>query len=152
MLKNDLFLGLLAALGAGALIAVQTAYLSRAGASVGAIRSAMLTTLVGAILAGAVLLALWLRGGLTWRWDAQTWTALVVAAVLGVTALSGLAFASGRTGVTASLATILLGQMALSVFLDARGASSAGVIAVTWERVLGLGVLAVAIYLILPRS
>jgi uncharacterized membrane protein YdcZ (DUF606 family) len=46
----------------------------------------------------------------------------------------------------------LLGQLLVSTIVDATGLSGQAPIPITWQRVLGLLVMALAIYLILPRD
>jgi transporter family-2 protein len=152
MLKSELLLGVVVAIGTGSVIAIQTALLSRSGASVGAVRSGLLTTITGALLASIILVALWRQGSLSWQWSSATWLALIVGGILGTAALVGISFASQRVGVTAALASILLGQILLSVIIDARGLGSTAAIPFSLERALGLLLLGGGVYLLLFRQ
>lgn len=152
MLKSELTLGLAVAIGTGSIIALQTAFLSRSGQQVGAARSGLLTTMTGAILAIVILFILWRQNSGNWQWNSSTWFALILGGVLGTAALIGISFASQRVGVTTALACILLGQMLVSVFLDAGGFSSAGAIPVTTSRLIGLALLGGGVYFLLFRQ
>jgi len=152
MLKNELLMGFAVALGTGSVIAVQTAFLSRSGANVGAARSGLLTTVTGAVLATAILIFLWRQNPLDWQWTTSTWIALILGGALGTAALVGISFSSQRVGVTAALASILLGQMLVSVIIDSRGLGSTAAIPLSIERVLGLLLLGGGVYLLLSRQ
>ena len=78
MLKSELALGLAVAVATGCVIAIQTAFLSRSDASLGALRSGLLTTITGAVLASAVLLILWRMGSGSWQWNSSIWVALIL--------------------------------------------------------------------------
>jgi transporter family-2 protein len=71
---------------------------------------------------------------------------------LGILIVIGVSFAMQYTGVTAGTAAVLLGQLLVSTIVDATGLSGQAPIPITWQRVLGLLVMALAIYLILPRD
>jgi transporter family-2 protein len=149
MLKNELFIGLLVAVVAGAMIAVQSTFISRSGATIGATRSGMLTTVTGSLFAIGVLALLWRRGGLVWSWDAGTWWALVIAGILGALILTGISFASQRVGITATLATLLLGQMLVASFVDSRGlGGNPEAIPFTLARFAGIVLLAAGVYMV----
>ncbi|MEX1247062.1 MAG: DMT family transporter [Anaerolineales bacterium] len=152
MLKSELALGLAVAVATGCVIAIQTAFLSRSGPSLGALRSGLLTTITGAVLASAVLLILWRMGSGSWQWNSSIWVALILGGILGTVALVGISFASQRVGITAALASILLGQMLVSVFIDAGGFGSTAAIPFSFERLIGLLLLSAGVYLLLFRQ
>ena len=58
MLKNDLIFGLLVAIVSGAMIGVQSTFISRSGAAIGPTRSGLLTTVTGGLFAIGVLIVL----------------------------------------------------------------------------------------------
>jgi bacterial/archaeal transporter family-2 protein len=151
MLKNELAIGLGVAIVTGAIIAVQVAYLGRSAASLGAIRSGMLTTLTGALLGIVALVIMLSRGDMSWQFDRSTWIALFLGGVLGSVALIGISYSSQHVGVTAALATVLLGQMLISVIIDARGFGTL-TIPFSIERLIGLALLGGGVYLLLFRN
>ena len=148
-----LLIGVLAAIGTGIAIGLQATVNSRTGAAVGAVRAGLFTNIFGGLLAGAVAGVVWLlvrdRGapiaGDMWGW-------LAFAGALGVVVIVGVAFSLPRTGVTAGIAALVLGQLLISTIADAFGWGNAGAIPVTPARVAGLIVMGLALYLLLPRS
>ncbi|MQC27024.1 MAG: hypothetical protein DWG76_06220 [Chloroflexi bacterium] len=151
-MRDELLIGLGVAIVAGSMIAFQTTFISRSGAVVGDVRSGMFTAITGAVFASAVLIYLW-RGGLgDWHWDGSTWTAMILAGVMGTIIVTGISYASQRVGITATLAGLFLGQMLISSFVDARGlGGSAEVIPFTLTRFMGITLLGFGIYLLLFR-
>ena len=151
-MRNELLVGIAVAIAAGTLIAVQTTFLSRAGAAIGNVRGGLMITLTGAAFSIIVLTMLWLRGETDWRWETSTWVALTIAGVLGAIIMGGFSFASQRAGITAALAALFMGQMLVSSYVDARGWGGSGeVIPFTLARLGGLLLLAAGVYLLLFR-
>ena len=56
------------------------------------------------------------------------------------------------TGVTAGTAAIILGQLMISTIVDAVGLSGNDPIPITWQRVAGLLVMSLAVFLLLPQD
>jgi uncharacterized membrane protein YdcZ (DUF606 family) len=54
--------------------------------------------------------------------------------------------------VAAGVASMVMGQMIIGAIIDTTGISGADPIPLTLQRVAGLMVMAIAIYLLLPRS
>ena len=152
-MKNAVVAGVLAALCTGVAIGAQSTLSSRAGLSIGPIRTGLLTNIAGGV---AALLAF----GFTWvqptaeegNLSTPVLVMLVASGVLGVFIIMGVAFALQQTGVTAGLATIILGQLLVSTVVDATGWGGAVPIPFSLQRVFGLLVMALAVYLLLPRA
>lgn len=72
--------------------------------------------------------------------------------LLGIFIITGLSFSLQRAGVAAGLATVILGQLALSTLVDSFGVGGADPIPLSFQRVLGLLVTALGVLLILPRN
>jgi len=150
---NVVVVGVLAALCTGVAIGAQSTLSSRSGLAIGPIRTGLLTNIVGGV---AALLAL----GFTWlrptteesNLSAPVLAMLVTSGLLGLFIIMGVAFALQQTGVTAGLATIILGQLLVSTVVDASGWGGAVPIPFSLRRVFGLGVMALAVYLLLPRA
>jgi len=152
-MRNELMIGIGVAVGAGVLIGFQSTFLSRGGAVVGDVRGGLLTTLTGAVFSILALIVIWQRGESQWSWGIDTWLALIIAGVLGAIIMGGISFASQRAGITATLASLFLGQMLISSFADANGwAGSGDVIPFTIERLGGLLLLGSGVYLLLFRQ
>jgi transporter family-2 protein len=77
---------------------------------------------------------------------------LLVSGTLGILVITGVSFSLQRTGVTAGLAAILMGQLLVGLIADSTGLGGVDPIPFEFRRVLGLGVMALAVYLLLPRT
>jgi len=77
---------------------------------------------------------------------------LVIAGALGILIITGVSFSLQRTGVAAGLATVILGQLVLSVIVDAKGGGGVAPIPITWTRIAGLLVIAGGVYLLLLKK
>lgn len=152
-MKNLVLLGVLVAIGTGILIGSQATLTTRSSTLVGPVKAGMMMTLgSGAVgLLVSFILAVWARQPV-WDMPARPFVMLFIAGALGVIIVVGMAFALGQVGVTAGLASILLGQMLVSVLADALGWGTGQPIPVTAARVLGLVVLGLAVYLLVPRG
>lgn len=152
-MKNMILIGVLAALATGAAIGAQATLGSRIGAVIGPVRTGMLMNVVGGGLALLLFLAsLLIPGQEGVAVGRNVFQMLLAAGLLGVIIVTGVSFSLQSTGVTAGLATIILGQMALGIFVDASGWGGAQPIPLSLPRLAGLGVMALAVYLLLPRS
>ena len=152
-MKSAILLGVVAALTTGIAIGVQSTLGSRIGGLVGSVRTGLLTNLVGGIVAGGIVLVLVLRQGTgAWRVPLAPSVMLLVSGTLGVLIITGIAFSFQRTGVAAGFATLILGQLAVSVIVDTMGIGDVAPIPLTWQRLCGLLVMGLAVYLLLPRE
>ncbi len=151
-MKNLFVLGLVVAVGIGMLIGSQATLTTRSTTLVGPVKTGLLMTL-GSGVVGVVAVLTMLGWGRQAVWVAppNVLTMMFVAGALGVAVVIGMGFALQQVGVTAGLAAILMGQMMVSVVTDAFGWGTGEVIPVTPTRVLGLVMLAGAIFFLLPR-
>lgn len=153
MFRTELLIGLVVAAVAGAMIAIQTAFTSRAGALIGATVTGMMTAVTSSVFGIIVLIVIWRRGGLNFSWQTSTWWALIIAGVLGAIILSGISFASQRAGVTAALAALLLGQMIVASFVDARAlGGNPDPIPFTTARLIGIVLLVAGVYFVSAQN
>jgi len=136
---------------AGIAIGAQGTLVGIASKALGAARTGLLVNLAGGTLALVVLGILAVTGGGSLGHallrSAPAWGA---AGALGIGVLMGIAFALPRLGLAAGLGGIILGQMAAAVIIDAAGW---GVTRVPLgpARMLGLALMGVALWLLLPR-
>ncbi len=152
-MKSAILLGVVGALATGIAIGVQSTLSSRIGGLIGHIRTGLLTNLIGGIVAGGIVLVMVLRQGAgSWRVPAAPSVMLLVSGTLGLLIITGIAFSFQRTGVAAGVATLILGQLAVSVIVDTKGVGDVAPISLTWQRLLGLLVMGAAVYLLLPRE
>lgn len=151
-MKTSIFLGVVGALVTGLAIGTQSTFSSRIGGLIGNFRTGVLMNFIGGILAGVIALVLtFLQGKGYWDLPSSALVMLVIAGALGILIITGVAFSLQRTGVAAGLATIILGQLVLSVIVDAKGGGGMAPIPITWTRIAGLLVMAGGVYLLLLK-
>jgi transporter family-2 protein len=152
-MKNQIILGLLGALVTGLAIGAQSSLSTRIGGLIGNFRTGLLMNFAGGVIAGLFVLALtFVQGKSFWNLPSSAVIMLLVAGALGILIITGIAFSLQVTGVAAGLATVILGEMLVSVIVDTRGLAGAAPIPLTWERIAGLLVIVVGVYLILPKK
>jgi transporter family-2 protein len=154
---NDSRLPLLAILVAsvsGVAIGVQSALNTAAGRSLDAFVTGLSVNAVGGLTSVAILAVLLVRRG-----DAgllvmppATMGILLVAGLLGIGIISGIAYAFPRTGAAAGLAAVIASQILVAIVVDTFGLAGGQPISLSWTRVAGLAVLALGTWLILPRG
>lgn len=152
-MKNALLIGTLTALITGVLIATQATLSSRGGNIIGPIRTGILTNLGSGLFALIFILVTIIWRTLEWRNLPQpTVWMLLFSGGLGILIVIGVSYSLRYTGVTAGTAAIILGQLLISTIVDANGFSGQAPIPLTWQRVAGLMVMGLAIFLLLPRE
>lgn len=152
-MKTVLILGAFCALATGVAIGVQATLTSRAGDIIGNLRTGLLTNFLGGVLAGVVILILFLQqGSSSWKIPTTTLAMVAVSGTLGIMIITGISFSLQRAGVAAGLATIILGQLIVSVIVDTRGIGNVEPIPLTIQRIGGLFVMAAAVYMLMPRN
>jgi transporter family-2 protein len=152
-LKSLMLFGALGALATGVAIGVQSALSSRTGALIGDLRTGLMTNLIGGSIAGVlVVMFILFQGKSSMQLPAKAGIMLAIAGALGIAIITGVAFSLQRTGVAAGLAIIILGQLVVSVIVDTRGMGGVEPIPLSVQRVAGLLVMAVAVFLLMPRE
>jgi len=156
-MRNTVLLGLAGALLTGLLIGVQSSLSNRSGQIIGPLRTGILTNVLGGGAAFLLLLTLlavsWIRTGRVWEIPPrQAFWMLASAGLIGILIIMGVSFSLRYTGVVAGLGTIILGQMVISAVIDSSGWLGLERIPFTWQRALGLVLMGVAVYLLLPRK
>jgi uncharacterized membrane protein YdcZ (DUF606 family) len=150
-LSHTLLIGLLIAVGSGIAIGLQTLITTVSGQSLGAAQNGFFLHLTGALIGALIvgLLALHSRASLPHLRGSQA--ALVAAGgALGMIILIGVATAFPRTGQLAGQAAIIFGQMVVALAVDTSGLAGQA-IPLDWRRLLGLALLTLSAYLLLPR-
>ena len=152
-MRTAIIVGAFGALATGVAIGIQATLTSRVGGIIGNIRTGLLTNFLGGVIAGVVVLALiFLQGSGAWKIPTNAVVMVAVSGTLGILIITGISFSLQRAGVAAGLATIILGQLIVSVIVDSRGIGSIEPIPLTIQRVSGLFVMAIAVYLLMPRN
>ena len=139
---------LAAAAGLGG--AVQIAVQSRLGERVGSMEAVTTTAVVGVVLALTVLLVT--RRSLAGVGEAVSgpkWQLL--GGVMSVVIVLGITIAGPRIGLVATTAFLIAAQFALAALIDRYGWFGVEQVALTWSRVLGIGLLLVGAALTLRR-
>jgi transporter family-2 protein len=152
-MKLSIITGALVALLTGIAIAVQSTVTSRVGGIIGDIRTGILTNTMGGIVAGSLMLVWFLREGpQVWKIPPIVIGVTALSGILGVFIITGISFSLQRAGVAAGLASVILGQLALSFIIDALGIGGVEPIPISATRILGIVVAGFGVYLLLPRG
>ncbi|HEU4970553.1 MAG TPA: DMT family transporter [Gaiellaceae bacterium] len=148
-MSSTAFAAVLAA-AAGLAGAVQIAVQGRLNERVGSIEAAATASVIGAVLAIVVLLAV--RRSLGGVGDAVAgpkWQLL--GGAMSILIILSITIAGPRIGVVATTAFLIAAQFALAAVIDRYGWFGVDRVALTWPRVLGLGLLIVGAALTLRR-
>jgi len=152
-MKNAIILGGLGAFATGIAISLQSYFSGRAGGLVGPIKTGLWTNFLGGALAGLLIIGVKLfekESGAAI--PPQTLLMILISGALGILIIMGIAFSIDLAGVAAGSAAVFLGQMFLSVIADSMGWGGADPIPLDMRRIAGLLILAIGVYLILPRN
>ena len=151
-MESTLLLALLAALGSGVAIGVQSNLTNLSGQSVGPVRTGLLLNLFGGLIAVTILAGMALNGSFAPR-DVPRGTVFMtaLAGALGIGIVTGMAYALPRTGLAVGAAAVIAGQMVIGLVVDTLGLGGVDPIGLDARRLLGLAVMALAIVLLLPR-
>ncbi|NOQ40317.1 MAG: hypothetical protein GQ562_08360 [Anaerolineales bacterium] len=152
-MKLSIITGALVALLTGIAIAAQSAMTSRVGGIIGNIRTGILTNTMGGIAAGSLMLIWLLRDGpQVWKIPPVVIGITALSGILGVFIVTGISFSLQRAGVAAGLASVILGQLALSFVIDALGIGGVEPIPISAARIMGIVVSGFGVYLLLPKG
>ncbi len=151
-MKTTLLIGTLLAMGTGILIGSQATIGGRLGAVIGPARVGIWMNVAGGLIAGVLALILVARLPEAWPLPGRVIPWLFFAGLLGVLIVAGSSLALGRVGAAAGLSAMIFGQMLVATIYDVTGLSTGEPIPVQGSRVVGLLVMAVAVYLLLPRG
>ncbi len=124
-------------------------YVSR---SVGAVNASLIEHVFAAMVAVPAVIYLFMRGNLTWEGTKSILPISAVAGVMVIIAVAGVAYAIPKTGVAAGNMAMMFGQMAVAVVIDMIGVGGYDKVPLTLPRVLGLLLMIVGVYLVLPRQ
>ena len=145
-------LGVLVAAVAGGIFGLVTTFEGAVARSVGAINASLLEHLFAGLIAIPAVIILFMRGNLTW---VNMRPVLPMAALLGIfvlVAVAGVAYAMPRVGVMAGNMAMLFGQMTIAVLIDTIGFSGYDKVPLSLPRIVGLVLMVIGIYLVLPRQ
>ena len=130
--------------------AVQIAVQGRLGDRVGALEAMATASLIGAVIALAVLLlARRSLSGIGDAFGAPKW--MLVGGVMSALIILAITVAGPRIGIVATTSVLIAAQFTLATVIDRYGWFGVERIAVSWPRVIGLALLAVGAALTLRR-
>jgi transporter family-2 protein len=138
------------ALAAGFGGAVQIAVQGRLGDRVGSLEAVATASLIGAVIALTVLLlARRSLAGVGDAFGAPKW--MLLGGVMSALIILAITVSGPRIGIVATSAVLIAAQFTLATVIDRNGWFGVERIAVTWPRVLGIGLLFVGAALTLRR-
>ncbi len=77
---------------------------------------------------------------------------IVISGLLGIGIITGVAYALPKIGVAAGLSAIIAGQMVVALIVDTFGLTGAKPIPISISRMIGILLLAVATWALLPKK
>ncbi|MEO5790869.1 MAG: DMT family transporter [Gaiellaceae bacterium] len=139
------------ALVAGLAGSIQVAVMGRFGARIGSIEALAANLLFSAIVATAVLLVL--HRSLAGFGDAlrSPWWYWVGGGGMGVVVVLTITVVTPRIGAAATIGLLIAGQLAMGVLIDRYGWFGVEQVPLSWQRVLGVLLLALGAVLALRR-
>jgi transporter family-2 protein len=151
--RTSIIAGAIVALLTGLAIGTQATISSRAGSIIGEVRTGLLSNFLGGVVAGVLITVFFIREGQqTWKVPWLIIVVLTLSGTLGIFIITGISFSLQRAGIAAGLATIILGQLAFSFLIDSLGVGGVEPIPVSLQRIIGIVVTALGVYLLLPKG
>ena len=153
-MQKIIFTSLVIALFSGFAVGLQSSIISASGKNAGAVLTGLLVHALAGIAAGVILLVIYISQG-EMAFSAvkfPTIRAIMIAGLLGIGIISGIAFALPRIGVAAGLSLIITGQMIVGVVVDTLGLTGAAPLPLNWGRIGGLVFLALGTWAIVPKE
>ena len=152
-MNNIVLFGIMGALFTGIAIGIQSTLSSRIGGLIGEVKTGVMMNMIGGMIAALFFLVLLIvKGKGFWQLPGPSLVMLIIAGSLGIFIIAGISYSLQKAGIAAGLATVILGQMLISVIIDAKGWGGAEPIPITLPRILGLLVMAAGVYLLLPKK
>jgi bacterial/archaeal transporter family-2 protein len=141
--------GIAVALGSGLAIGIQSTLFTLVGRSIGPVRASLVLNVTAGIIAGVVMLAaLGIGGSKQWHISQGTLVCAIIAVTLGLFIVTGVTLAFQRVGIASGVAAVFLGQMLIGIVVDALGLAGGQAMPLDLRRMLGLGVMTLAILLL----
>lgn len=137
------------AVAGGALLSVQAAVNGRLGSTQGAIRATFLTFLVGTVFSAVLVIFLEPTRSVT-IFDVPKWQ--LTGSFLGLIYVLTMVFAVQRIGTAIATVAVILGQLGMSILIDSFGWLGNNAIAFSWNRLLAVLCLAIALWFIYTGS
>ncbi len=153
MIKNAIIMGGVSALITGVAIGIQSFLAGRAGNLIGPVNTGFWTNFLGGTLAGLLILVLSIFVGPQFKTiSGPAFIITLISGALGIIIIMGISFSISRAGVAAGLAAVIFGQFLFGVIADSIGLGGTQPIPLDLRRVIGLAVMALSVYLLLPKQ
>ncbi len=153
MIKNAVLLGGAGALVTGIAIGIQSFLSGRSGNLIGPINTGFWTNFLGGSLAGILILVL--SKFVNPEIGVITKPAFIinlVSGALGILIIMGISFSISRAGMAAGMAAVIFGQFFFGIIADTLGFGGMAPIPLDLRRIAGLVVMALSLFLLLPRK
>ncbi|MCC6904291.1 MAG: DMT family transporter [Anaerolineae bacterium] len=151
-MRGFLSIGLVVAVGVGITIGMNNAINGSIGKALSAPVASVIINGVAGLSAVVIALVLHSRGMIDWSAVKPMTPLILLAALTGFMILGGITFALPRVGAVAATVAFILGQTVVAVIVDTMGIGSYDPVPLDVRRILGLVLLAVATYLVLPHQ
>lgn len=155
MLTNPtLLVALLFAIGAGIAIAIQSTLVTASTTSLQPLPIAFWIHILGALVGAILLVLLRTRSEYALLPDnvGRVMPMLMIAGGLGMVILPFVALSLPTLGLVAGEVAIIGGQLLVSLVVDTFGLAGGEPIPLDWQRLLGLLLMGIAVYLLLPKT
>jgi len=139
----------LLAVVAGLAGSVQVAVMGRFGDRVGVVAALAFATGVQLLLATVLLLVTRNTGGIGTAFRVPPW--MWAGGLMGLIVVYAITFAQPRIGATTTIGILIAGQLVMGALIDRFGLFGVAAIPLTWQRVVGLALLAAGAGLTLTR-
>ena len=153
-MQKSILTALIVAIISGLAIGTQSSLNSAAGKITGAALTGLLVNFVGGVASGLVLAVIYARQGNVLSTSIQTPTIgiIIASGLLGIGIITGVAYALPKIGIAAGLSAIIAGQMIVAVIVDTFGIAGGEPIPLDWYRIVGIVLLALGTWAILPKE
>jgi len=153
-MNSTMTMGLMVALGAGIAVGFQGVFTSVTGQMLGPVRGGVAIHIGGAVT-GALMVYFVSMTNINQPAIVLTPRIILFSLLAGTTGMfivMGIAFSFPLIGQVSGQVAIILAQMTVAVIVDTYALAGGQTIPLDWRRVIGLLVMAVAVYLLLPRQ
>ena len=153
-MNSTVGIGLLVALGTGLAIGLQGMFTTITGQMLGPVRSGLAIHIGGSITGALMVFAVMLTATKQPHIDLTPRVMIfaIIAGTIGMFIVMGIGFAFSRVGQVSGQSAIIFAQLTVAVVIDALALAGGQPIPLDGRRILGLMVMALGTYLLLPRQ
>ena len=152
-LQTGTIIAVLVCMICGVAVGIQVTSNTIAGKALGSLPTGLFVNIMGGIISILIVLILLLTGRfIDFGLIKDNIGYLTVSGALGLCIITGIAFSMPRIGVAAGLAVIITGQMLIAAIVDSKGLGGVEQIPITPARILGLFLMLVGMWFLLPKK